>query len=66
MRISSLKHQAIEKVSKDIIHQCMEDSGGIGETERHDQLFKMVKVSDEMQSSIHLPPDGQMVGISEV
>lgn len=61
------KHKMFEKVLKDIIHQDLEDCGGVGETEAHDKVFKVAKGSAEHSRPFisFLDPD-QMAGISEV
>jgi len=39
IKVNKLK--PTEHVTEYVVHQCLEDGRGVGQPERHDQLFKM-------------------------
>ena len=54
--------KGVQEVSQHVVDQGLENSRGVSQTERHDEVLKVSQVSIKPPSSIHPPlgyvPDG--------
>jgi len=57
------KHELIEHVSEHVIHQHLENSGGIGETKGHHQVLVMSSGGIEL---VAFPDPDQVIGVAKI